>query len=100
MSGEKPVCVIDCREMTGREEAHRCLAEKLSFPGWYGKNLDALYDMLTSTPPLRLVFICSEALEQLGPYGARLRETVLDAAKASPVLEAEFVQGPAPAEDP
>ena len=38
--------VIDCREISSREELHRLLAETLSFPEWYGHNLDALFDCL------------------------------------------------------
>ena len=29
------------------EEIHDYIAEELSFPSYYGKNLDALYDVLT-----------------------------------------------------
>ena len=39
--------ILDCREMQGKKKAHAYLAEKLSFPSYYGKNLDALYDCLT-----------------------------------------------------
>ena len=43
---------IDCAGIVDRKELHRLLAETLSFPHWYGHNLDALYDCLTaiSTP--------------------------------------------------
>ena len=34
--------LLDCRLMTGREEAHTYLARKLELPAYYGKNLDAL----------------------------------------------------------
>lgn len=38
---------IDCSAITDRAAMHSALAEALSFPGWYGRNLDALYDCLT-----------------------------------------------------
>ena len=38
---------IDCRDLS-KEDLHRALAERLNFPDWYGNNLDALYDQLTS----------------------------------------------------
>ena len=50
--------VIDCREISSREELHRLLAETLSFPEWYGHNLDALYDCLTEIgAPTHLVLL-------------------------------------------
>ena len=39
---------IDCRQINSRAELHRALAQALSFPDWYGHNLDALHDMLTA----------------------------------------------------
>jgi len=38
---------LDCRQMEDREHLHDYLAQTLEFPSWYGRNLDALYDMLT-----------------------------------------------------
>lgn len=40
--------LIDCDGIDSRAALHRALAEALSFPEWYGHNLDALYDCLTS----------------------------------------------------
>lgn len=40
--------IIDCQWIDSRGELHRVLAETLSFPEWYGHNLDALHDMLTA----------------------------------------------------
>lgn len=39
--------IIDCRWIDSRAELHRVLAQVLAFPEWYGRNLDALYDLLT-----------------------------------------------------
>ena len=39
---------IDCRGVLSREEMHRVLAQALSFPDHYGRNLDALHDQLTA----------------------------------------------------
>ena len=38
---------IDCATIGSAAELHQLLAETLSFPDWYGNNLDALYDCLT-----------------------------------------------------
>ena len=40
--------VVDCSQIHNPEEFHDCLVEALILPDWYGTNLDALYDCLTS----------------------------------------------------
>ena len=39
---------IDCLRFSTRQDLHETLARYLSFPKWYGNNLDAFHDMLTS----------------------------------------------------
>ncbi|MBQ3657185.1 MAG: barstar family protein [Bacteroidales bacterium] len=39
--------ILDFSQSTSKEGMHKDLAEKFSFPSYYGANLDALYDMLT-----------------------------------------------------
>lgn len=39
---------IDCLTISDKAELHDTLAKALNFPDWYGENLDALYDCLTS----------------------------------------------------
>lgn len=38
---------LDGRRLSDRQEAHTYLQEMLPLPDYYGKNLDALYDVLT-----------------------------------------------------
>ncbi|MBQ1251979.1 MAG: barstar family protein, partial [Firmicutes bacterium] len=38
---------INTNQLQTMEQIHEYLAEKLNFPDYYGKNLDALYDCLT-----------------------------------------------------
>ena len=38
--------ILDGSQMTTRESAHEHLAKQLRFPDYYGKNLDALNDVL------------------------------------------------------
>ena len=51
-------CTLDCLSIANPEEFHDVLVEALALPNWYGTNLDALYDCLTSiteeTPTRRI----------------------------------------------
>ena len=84
--------VIDGSQMSGRQAAHQHLAERLSFPGYYGRNLDALYDCLTErTADTRLELHHVPALEAaLGDYAGALLDTLRDAARDNPRLQVEF----------
>ncbi len=72
--------------MTEREGAHDYLAGQLNFPPWYGRNLDALYDLLTERGPTVVQLVHREVLARPGTYGNRLLDTLLDAEKANPNL--------------
>lgn len=71
---------IDCAAIGSREDFHRVFAEALSFPSWYGSNLDALHDQLTSlSGTIRLEnWIFAE--ENLGKYGVSAKKVILHAA--------------------
>lgn len=78
--------------MPDRETAHAHLAERLALPDYYGKNLDALFDVLTGNidVPTRLVIKRHETLiEVLGGYGVSILETIWDAVRENPCLSAE-----------
>ena len=84
--------VIDGSRMSDRQTAHQHLAERLSFPGYYGRNLDALYDLLAEREgPVRLLVRRRAALlDGLGEYGGTLCRTLEDAGRANPELEVVF----------
>ena len=46
--------VIDCTPMVDEASVHTTFAQALDFPATYGRTLDSLYDMLTSTGELEL----------------------------------------------
>ena len=82
--------------MTDREAAHGYLARRLGLPDYYGKNLDALYDILSAdlAEPTRLVVYRREALARsLGGYSEALLDTLADAARENPCLEVAFDSG-------
>ncbi len=77
---------LDGSEMTTREALHRRLAEEFHFPPWYGRNLDALYDLLTEPGEETLIVLeHREALEDWS-YGQAFLAVLNDAAEANPCI--------------
>lgn len=76
---------LDCRRMQERENAHAYLAEKMHFPAYYGKNLDALYDLLTDrgteAEGLRIVFEHAQPWEEKSAYCKKILKVFEEAAK-------------------
>ena len=74
--------ILDGELMTDRPTVHDLLSEKLAFPEYYGRNLDALYDLL-STYPVQVNFVLiheNRLYQNLGNYGKSLLRTLQDAA--------------------
>lgn len=74
--------------MTDRAAAHDHLQKQLGLPAYYGRNLDALYDLLTerSEPTDIIVLEWAELELNLGGYAAALMDTLYDAARENPAL--------------
>ena len=68
------VTILNGKRMRHNKAAHDYLKRKLNFPDYYGKNLDALWDLLTSiSNPIEIVLLNSEDLyDSLGEYGHEL----------------------------
>lgn len=71
---------IDCTAITSREDLHRTFSEALSFPSWYGSNLDALHDQLTSLSGTIRLENWEVVEERLGKYGLSAKRAILHAA--------------------
>ena len=69
---------IDFEAGPTREAAHELIASVLSFPCYYGKNLDALYDCLREIPPCTIRL---RHISLLGHYGEIMLRVFRDAAK-------------------
>lgn len=69
--------------MTDKRRAHEYLKRKLRFPDYYGKNLDALWDMLsTLSEPTDIKFFNKDILtKELGTYGEDLIQVFFEAAE-------------------
>lgn len=53
--------ILDAARMKTKEEAHCYLRQQLSFPAYYGKNLDALFDCLTDLDETDIKFVNLDA---------------------------------------
>ena len=68
------------------EKAHGDLARALSFPAYYGNNLDALHDCLTGLRDVQLTITgCAAAGEKMEKWPGFL-SVFFDAAKENPGL--------------
>ena len=80
---------INCATVASMAEIHEILARELNFPQWYGRNLDALHDCLTSLcEETRIIFIHFPTL----PFrSAGLLNVLHDSESENEKLEVSFV---------
>ena len=80
--------ILEGKAMVDRPAAHAHLAERLDLPTYYGRNLDALYDVLTEIGDDTEIVLENPAAvaEQLGKYGEALLSTMQEAAESNPHL--------------
>lgn len=83
------VYTIDCTEISGPRDFHETIAREMSFPEWYGSNLDALHDLLTAISQdteLRLPHF-----DTLPPFSRGFRRVMEDAAAENPKFRPIFL---------
>ena len=75
--------VLDMRELRTCGALHAALAEQFSFPEYYGRNLDALFDCLTDLPEAELQILNADCLaEHMGEkFANRFFRVLKDAAR-------------------
>ncbi|MBQ9196820.1 MAG: barstar family protein [Clostridia bacterium] len=72
--------ILNLKQAQTPMEAQEYLKRALAFPDYYGKNLDALYDMLTAwDQPVSFVLRLPEGGD-MGAYAQKLRRVFEDAA--------------------
>lgn len=75
--------VLDGKRMTSVDTTHEYLAVKLNLPDYYGRNLDALWDILSIiSEPIHIVLVNEDKLVcNLGGYGELLLKVLYEAAE-------------------
>lgn len=76
-------------KMKDKKTAHEYIKRKLSLPDYYGMNLDALWDLLsTDTSPKKITIKNPEMIIiNLGTYGGSLLDTFREAADENQCLD-------------
>ena len=75
---------LNGKKMTEREGAYDYLAASLSLPAYFGRNLDALYDVLSGTEGEVELKNAGAMLAALESYGCKLLSCFYDAARDNP----------------
>lgn len=78
--------ILDGKAMTDRTATHDHLVGQLHLPGYYGRNLDALYDVLMELAGEIVLEDPAAVTGQLGRYGEALLATMQEAAEKNPNL--------------
>jgi len=79
---------LDFKDLFTPRQIHEYIAEKLDFPDYYGKNLDALYDCLTDI--CEVMHITIKNYDILDYRENRIINTFLDAAEECGELTVEL----------
>lgn len=92
MRTDRVEVILDGCRMTSREALWDYLTEVFDLPDYFGRNLDALFDVLTERrTPLTVKLIGREQMETaLGGYGESLLETFSEAAEENGYLDIQI----------
>ncbi len=74
--------ILDGSKMTSNDAAHKYIKECMNFPEYYGENLDALWDLLSTWAAETTVYLLNEEKmhENLGEYCELLKGVFQEAA--------------------
>ena len=86
------VFYLDLMNVTTAEELQELLVKELPLPEYYGRNLDALYDVLTENgDDWNIIFYnISGAAEKLGQYFDNIKRGCRDACLENSKLKVRF----------
>ncbi len=78
--------------MLNKPDAHAYIATLMEFPNWYGNNLDALWDMLSTYEAAEVFMVNSAAmLNALDTYGCRMLSCFYEAAEENKVFSFKLI---------
>lgn len=84
---------LSARKWRTEQDVHDALARVLQFPGYYGRNLDALFDCLRELTDTQLVIEdCAFAAERIERWGKFLM-VFFDSAMENPGLQIRLLAG-------
>ena len=81
---------IDGSLFLDRNSAYDAISSALNLPDWFGRNLDALFDVLSTTRGEITVENTAALLNNLGSYGCSLIKTFTDANAENKYLTVTF----------
>ena len=90
--GDTAVLNLDGTVLTSKEELHNTIFYQLALPDYYGRNLDALWDVLSAwSQPLQIVVEHSADLErQLGGYGEMVLQLFQEAEEENNAISVDI----------
>jgi ribonuclease inhibitor len=82
---------LDGKKMLDRAATHAYLKRELDLPVFYGNNLDALWDCMSTdfSPKYIAIFNADILVENLGSYGESIIRLFRDAAKENDCLKVD-----------
>jgi ribonuclease inhibitor len=85
--------ILNGKRMITREVTHAYLKRKFSFPDYYGRNLDALWDLLSDiAKETEIVVVNAHFIpEKLGKYGVSLLKVFEDLNEESRRVKVTFL---------
>ena len=82
--------LISGKEIKSRDHLHTYLAKQLNFPNYYGKNLDSLYDVLStdysSQTVIKIKFLSILKSKLGADYIDALIQVIMDASEDNPKI--------------
>jgi len=84
--------ILDGKKMLEKDQTHKYIRTKFNFPKYYGNNLDALWDMLTTIhKKVDVQFINVDFYKKNSSYKEKLIDLFSEASKVNEFLNVEFV---------
>lgn len=87
------IIILNGRKMLDKEVSHKYLKKKLMLPDYYGENLDALWDILsTLTESIKIKVVnIDDIYKNLGPYGEEIINLFKDVVEENHNVNLEII---------